>query len=402
MGDAEERTALLDELRALDPRTAAERLEGHEDAAIAGLLGDLPAGSAVEILEELPEERRSRVAAAAPIHDEQLWLQSQTYPEGTVGRLIERPPAVFAPQERVSAVTARLRSVVKRRMVVYVFVTGRDGRLVGVVAFRDLLFASDGQTLDEIMLRDPFFLRAEEPLLEAMHEVVTRHYPVYPVCDEEGHLLGEVRGQDLFQQQAFEISAQAGTMVGVEREERLATPWSRSFRSRHPWLQLNLLTAFLAGAVVGFFQDVIDRTVVLAAFLPVLAGQAGNTGAQAMAVTLRGVTLGELRARRTIALVRKEAWLGLLNGLLVGAVAGLAMFLAALQQGNAASFRLAAVVHLAMVVSCVVSGVAGTLIPLFLRRMGADPASASAIFLSTATDVFSMGVFLALATLLLP
>ncbi len=397
----EGRSAFIEELRELDPCTAAERLEGHDDATVAELLGELPAGCAVEILEELPEERRQRVAAAAPIHGEQLWLQSQTYAEGTVGRLIERPPAVFAPHERISAVTATLRSVVRRRMVVYAFVTDGEGRLIGVVAFRDLLFARDEQTLGEIMLRKPFFLRAEEPLLGAMHEVVTRHYPVYPVCDEEGRLLGEVRGQDLFQQQAFEISAQAGAMVGVEKEERLATPWPRSFRSRHPWLQLNLVTAFVAGAVVGIFQDTIDRLVVLAAFLPVLAGQSGNTGAQAMAVTLRGVTLGELRAQRTGSLVRKEAWLGLLNGLVVGVLAGAVMYLVAAGQGNEASHGLALVVLVAMTVSCVVSGVAGVLIPLALRRLGADPASASAIILSTATDVFSLGVLLAMATLFL-
>ena len=100
------------------------------------------------------------------------------------------------------------------------------------------------------MIASPFFLRPEMELVDAMKEVVTRHYPVYPVCDDQQRLLGMVKGQVLFEQQAFEISAQAGSMVGVEKEERLATPWQRSFKSRHPWLQLNLLTAFVAAAVV--------------------------------------------------------------------------------------------------------------------------------------------------------
>ena len=111
-------------------------------------------------------------------------------------------------------------------------------------------------------------------------------------------------------------------MVGVEKEERLSTPWPRSLRFRHPWLQLNLLTAFLAAAVVGAFQGTIDRLVVLAVFLPVLAGQSGNTGCQALAVTLRGLTLGELRHGGGRRLVLKEALLGLLNGALVGLTAG--------------------------------------------------------------------------------
>ena len=123
-------------------------------------------------------------------------------------------------------------------------------------------------------------------------------------------------------------------MVGVEKEERLATPWSRSLRFRHPWLQLNLLTAFLAAAVVGVFQGTIDRLVVLAVFLPVLAGQSGNTGCQALAVTLRGMTLGELRRGDARKLVAKEGLLGLLNGALVGVTAGVGMLIVARAQGE--------------------------------------------------------------------
>ena len=131
-----------------------------------------------------------------------------------------------------------------------------------------------------------------------MKQVLDRHYPVYPVVRRTtDRLLGLVRGQAMFEAQAFEITAQAGSMVGVEKEERLGTPWQRSFKIRHPWLQLNLLTAFLAAAVVGIFQDTIDRLVILALFLPVLAGQSGNTGCQALAVTLRGHDARRAQAR---------------------------------------------------------------------------------------------------------
>jgi magnesium transporter len=250
------------------------------------------------------------------------------------------------------------------------------------------------------MLRNPFSLRPDMPLLEAMRLVVNHHFPVYPVCDAGGRLVGIVRGRTLFEERAFEISAQVGAMVGVEKEERLSTPWRRSLRFRHPWLQLNLLTAFVAAAVVGVFQDTIDKLVVLAVFLPVLAGQSGNTGCQALAVTLRGLTLGELRPGRERRLVLKEMLLGLLNGALVGATAGLGMFVVARAQGNPQAAVLALVVLLAMTGSCVVSGLSGALIPLTLRRLGLDPATASSIFLTTATDVASMGLFLTLATLL--
>jgi magnesium transporter len=189
-------------------------------------------------------------------------------------------------------------------------------------------------------------------------------------------------------------------MVGVE-EERLTTPWARSLKFRHPWLQLNLLTAFLAAAVVGIFQETLDKWVILALFLPVLAGQSGNTGCQALAVTLRGITLGELRAGKERALVFKEASLGLLNGVLVGLTAGLGMYIAATSQQNPQALMFAFIVFVAMIGSCVVSGISGALIPLTLKRLGADPATASSIFLTTATDVASMGLFLGLATLMI-
>jgi magnesium transporter len=267
-----------------------------------------------------------------------------------------------------------------------------------VVVMRDLLFAGRDQRLAEIMLKDPFSLPPEMPLMDAMRTVLNRHYPVYPVCDAEGRLVGLVRGAVLFHEQAIEISAQPGSMVGVEKEERLSTPWPTSLKFRHPWLQLNLLTAFVAAGVVGYFQKTIDQLVVLAVFLPVLAGQSGNTGCQALAVALRGMTLGELKPGRERALVLKEGLLGFLNGAFVGVTAGLGMYVVARAQHIPSAVLLGAVVMMAMIGSCVVSGLAGALIPLTLKKLGFDPATASSIFLTTATDVASMGLFLSLAT----
>jgi magnesium transporter len=392
---------LLQTIRDLDPHTAAERLSERSDEEIGAVLTALHVGYAVEILEEFPEERRQKIAAATPAGAGLFWLKGDDYPDGTVGRLIERPPAVFRPEDTIAYVTETLREIVKKRMVVYIFVTESDGHLVGLVAFRELLFAHAEQKLADIMIQRPFALRPEAELVDAMREVVTRHYPVYPVVDQDNHLLGMVRGQVLFEQQAYEISAQAGSMVGVEKEERLATPWTRSFKFRHPWLQLNLFTAFIAATVVGFFEETINQIVILAVFLPVLAGQSGNTGCLALAVTLRGMTLGELRALKPATLMLKEAWLGLANGLLVGLVAAAGMFYYASSQHNPQALYLAMIVVVAMAGSCVMSGLAGVAIPVTLRKLGADPATASSIFLTTATDVVSMGTFLGLATLLL-
>ena len=191
-------------------------------------------------------------------------------------------------------------------------------------------------------------------------------------------------------------------MVGVDKEERISTPMLRSFKFRHPWLQLNLLTAFLAGGVVAMFQGTIDRLVILAAFLPVLAGQSGNTGCQAMAVTLRGITLGEIKPGDGKKLVLKEGTLGAMNGAPIGLVTGVAMYVTASAQHATHALTLAIVTFLAMVGACVVSGISGAIVPLTLKRYGADPATASSIFLTTSTDIVSMGLLLWLATVLVP
>lgn len=394
------------ELLALDisgrgPADAAETLLQYDDEVVLETLRRLNPAIVGDILPELPQDRRERLLTVGPTALTRQWALNLEYDEDSVGRLLEPPVAVFAPDDTVDEVTERLREIVRRYLVTYIYITDGNDRIAGVVTMRDLLFSDGGARMEDLMLRDVFSLRATMPVQDAMRAVLHRHFPVYPVCDEGGHLVGTVRGRVLFEEQAFEISAQPGRMVGVDKEERISTPWLRSLLLRHPWLQLNLLTAFAAAAVVGIFQNTLDQMVVLALFLPVLAGQSGNTGCQALAVTLRGMTLGELDAGVGRRLVSKEALLGAVNGVLVGITAGLGMFVVATSQSNPAALGLAGIVALAMTGSCVVSGVAGALIPLTLRRVGADPATASSIFLTTATDVASMGLFLGFATLLL-
>jgi magnesium transporter len=382
------------------PGEGADRLATESTQTIVEVLQQVHPSTAQDLLASLPEDRQQDVHAAAPESSRQ-WALNQTFPEGSVGRLMDPPIGVFSPDITVGEAVEELRELVKGAFITYAFVVDAQGVLVGVVVMRDLLFADRAQRLSDIMLRDPFSLTPQMPLRDAMRLVLNRHYPVYPVSDG-GRLVGLVRGGVLFQEQAIEISAQPGAMVGVEKEERLNTPWPTSLKYRHPWLQLNLLTAFIAAGVVGAFQKTIDHLVILAVFLPVLAGQSGNTGCQALAVALRGMTLGELKPGRERALVLKEGLLGFLNGALVGVTAGIGMYVVARAQHNPQALVLAFVVMAAMVGSCVVSGLSGALIPLTLKKLGADPATASSIFLTTATDVASMGLFLSLATIFVP
>ena len=392
---------LAGQVARLGPKDAAMLLARHDQTIVHDVLQAVSPGIAGDIIAEMDSDDRYKLFATGPQHVTRQWSLNQTYPADSIGFLMEPPYGVFKPTDTIHDVIIAIKNLVKTQLVTYCFVVDGSSKLVGIVTMRDLLVSEDSATLDSVMLKNPFTLQPDMELKDAMKKVLNRHFPVYPVCDTDGKLIGLVRGQTMFEEQAFEISAQPGQMVGVDKEERLITPWPRSLKFRHPWLQLNLLTAFVAAAVVGIFENTLDKIVILAVFLPVLAGQSGNTGCQALAVTLRGITLGELKSGTERALVLKEALLGLLNGALVGVTAGAGMFVYASIQKNPNALVLGGIVTMAMIASCIVSGLSGALIPIGLRKVGADPATASSIFLTTMTDVASMGIFLGLATLFL-
>jgi magnesium transporter len=354
-----------------------------------------------DILAQLDKGPRRFITASAPPEIAEQWKRNKQYPEGTIGRLMEAPLAVFSPGMSVGDAIEALRPLVRSAFVTYVYVVDSDGRLAGLVTMRDLLFNDREASLADVMLANPFALTPELPVPDAMKLTVNRHYPQYPVSDAEGRLVGLVRGAALFELEAFEITAQAGSMVGVEKEERVSASVKQSFKFRNPWLLINLLTAFAAGGVVAVFQGTLDKLVILATFLPVLAGQSGNTGCQALAVTVRGITLGDVKPGGGKLLMSKEALLGLANGAVTGLLCALAMYGYARYENNPHALMLAMVVMMAMIGSCAISGVSGALVPLALKKLGADPATASSIIVTTATDVTSMGLMLGLAALLI-
>jgi len=382
------------------PLDAVYLLQKEPDAIVSEVLNRLPFSLALRILSDFPEERSENIALIGSSEVGQQWTSNHAYPEDSVGRLMEKPVAVFNRDTTVSQATDEIRRIVADALITYAYVVESDNRLCGVVVMRDLLLADDAQTLGELMIPEPFFFTPEVSVADAMQATLRRHYPVYPVCDQRGELIGLVSGHAVFEENTYELTAQTGRMVGIDKEEHLHTHFLTSLKYRHPWLQLNLMTAFLAAFVVGMFEDTISRIVMLAVFLPVLAGQSGNTGSQSLAITLRGMTLGEMTDGMFKKVALKEIYLGLANGFLVGITASIAMYAYATWSNSPLALSLAMIVLMAMVGSCVISGLTGVLVPLGLKRLGADPTTASAIFLTTATDVVSMGMFLGFATVM--
>lgn len=396
-----ERSTLAARVKELPPNEAAAVIERAQPGeAVEALLALNPAIVQM-ILAELDKGARRLIAASAPPEVAEQWKRNTKFPRGTIGRVMDAPLSVFHADMTVGEAIEALRPLVRTALVTYLFVVDAEGRLLGLVTMRDLLFNEREASLEDVMLKDPFTLAPDLEVPDAMKLTVNRHFPQYPVVDAEGRLVGAVRGAALFELEAFEITAQAGSMVGVEKEERIATPISQSFKFRNPWLLINLVTAFAAGGVVAIFQGTLDKLIILATFLPVLAGQSGNTGCQALAVTVRGITLGDIKPGGANRLMAKEFLLGLLNGAVTGVLTGVAMFVLASTQDSPNAVMLGVVVCIAMMASCAISGISGAIVPLALKRLGADPATASSIVVTTATDVASMGLLLGLAAVLI-
>ena len=366
---------------AIDP--ILESVQDLNPVEAASILGVQPQEAIKEVLTALPEEQAVTIAShlpgsISPEGADTVALVSDL--EVTIGEIMSPVIGAVSPDTTVAGAIDDLVHREQVTEVTYFYVVDQHGVLVGIITLRDLLLNKPGQFMSEIMVPEPFAFSPDTEISEAVQAALTMHYRLYPVTDEHGVPVGLVYGWQLFESVAGEINAQAGTLVGLDKEERISTPLLESFKMRHPWLQVNLLTAFAAAFVVGLFESTIAQIVALAVFLPVLAGQSGNTGCQALAITLRGITLGELGDYPVKKLIGKELTLGAMNGFLVGLIAAAAMWIYAASTGAGSPPMLALVILVSMTGACMCSGLFGVMVPLMLQKRGADPAMASSIF----------------------
>ena len=381
-----------DLLRRLQPDRAIEIVEELAEPAASRILGMLEPTLAASLLSRLEDEaREARLSALDPALAAEL-RDLMTYPPGVAGAVMDPRVTSFRADTTAREALARLRGL-RQRPIHDVFVVDIDGRLAGSVGVQDLATAEPGGRMGDLADPSPPRVQALAPHDELVAIAEQRRLTSVPVVDVEDRLLGVIRYADLLSTAQRDATADIQTMVGVSREEgALSSAWF-AVRKRLPWLQINLGTAFLAAAVVGLFEDTIARVTALAVLLPVVAGQSGNTGAQALAVTMRGLALREVRLRHWLRVARKELAVGAVNGVAVALVTSLAVYV------WSGSLGIASVIGTAMVFSMVIAGVAGASVPMALTMLRQDPAAASSIVLTTITDVMGFLTFLGFATL---
>ncbi len=367
-------------LEALPPETTQAALAAMQPAPAAAVLAQMEA-----------ERREAWLAVLDPAIASEL-RDLLDYPPDSAGRLMSRRLGFFRSDMDVAAASARLRELAVQDART-LFLVDAEGRLAGRVPVQRLLLAAADATLAD--LAEPASIRVDalSPRGEIVDLLARTGLTDVPVVDIEGRLLGAVPESALLEAVQLDAAGDIQAMVGASREERALSAAGFAVRKRLPWLQINLLTAFFAASVVGLFEHTIAQYTALAVLLPVVAGQSGNAGAQALAVTMRGLALREITIRHSLALVSKELRVGVVNGVAVAATTAAGVYV------WSGSWGLALVIALAMIVSMVTAGLAGALVPVVLRRMGQDPATSSSIILTTVTDVAGFFSFLGIATL---
>jgi len=379
-------------LSAMSPSLAADIIEKLPEPLLRNAIPHMAPTLTASLLQRLPDQQRESILASLPPQISADIAPFMEYPEDSVGMLMDVNFFTLPEDTTVVEAIQQVRTHAPKKLN-EIYILDRQQTLVGVLPLRDLFLAPSQKTLETLMKRElPTIhpLENQDQVVEICNEwkVLT-----IPVTDLDGRLLGIISNEDIIQVEKEEATISMQTMVGVSKDERaLSPPWF-AIKKRLPWLQINLLTAFLAAFVVGLFEDTIARFTALAVLLPVVAGQSGNTGAQALAVVMRGLALRDIRPSQWLRVTLKESYVALANGVAVAATTCTAVFI------WSGSWGLTAVIGVSMVISMLMAGFSGAIIPIILRSLKQDPAQSSSIILTTVTDVAGFFSFLGLATI---
>lgn len=376
-------------LRQMNPVDAGRLSARLGSRALSLVLNQVRPQTAIETLRLLPIPQARRVAESLeqPLPEAKM-LEHETRTAGAL--MLDRFPVVGL-QERADAALQSLRELEDLRYkFTQVFVLNEEGQLAGQVNMVDLALAGNDTPVRQIVEPVLTTVTTETPAEECAR--LRRHYNLTQLAVvAEERLIGVIPAEHLFSAAVEDDTRQMLQPTGVAGEA-FDGPIVRSIRTRLPWLTVNLGTTFLAAAMIALFESTLAKVVVLAAFLPVVAGQGGIGGTQTLTLIVRAIALGELVGMNASRLLAREAFLGLLNGVFLGVLVAV---IALAWKGNPA---LGLVLGLAMLGNMVIAGTVGAAVPLFLRRIGVDPAVASAIVVTTFTDVFGFLLFLGIAT----
>ncbi|MDY7108469.1 MAG: magnesium transporter [Planctomycetota bacterium] len=398
-------------LATLAPPEAAELMEAIPDPQAADVLAELPAARAAAILHEMPGheqadliselggEQAEEVLSAMDPAEAGEARRLAAFDSDVAGGLMITQYLAYRQSAPIEEVVGDLRRGVERYSdydVQYVYVVSAAGALTGVLPLRDVLLARPGRSVAELMIPDPLAVD-EQTSLDELGAFFDRHNFIgVPVTDAAGRLVGVVRRHDVNEARAGRAGSDYLKALGIVGGEELRSmPLLRRCRRRLSWLSINIVLNIIAASVIAAYQETLAAVIALAVFLPIISDMSGCSGNQAVAVSMRELTLGLIRPSEAVRTWLKEVTVGLINGLVLGLLLGLAAYA---WRGNA---WLGLVVGAAMALNTIVAVSIGGVVPLLLKRLRFDPALASGPILTTVTDMCGFFLVLSFATLML-
>ncbi|WP_374164438.1 magnesium transporter [Arcticibacter sp. MXS-1] len=381
----------------MDAETHPEKLlEKLHPERRSEIFEELDYDDATDIISQLPEERQNEILQDLDAEDASHIRTLLNYEEDTAGGLMNTQVIkVDSSLTKKEAIEEIIRQSEEMEEFYTIYVVDGSDHLKGIVSLKDIIKSKNTVHIRELVNDDFVYVKANTDQEEVAKLLSQYNLTNIPVVDDTMHLLGRVTFDDVMDVLEEENTEDILKISGVSEDEELSGNWKEAVRSRLPWLVINLGTAFLASSVIRYFEPTISRLVILSGYMTMIAGMGGNAATQALAVTVRRISLNDLTDNQAYRTVLKEVTVGLING----AANGLIVFIFALIYDS--NLKLGLVIFLAMTGNLVIAGITGASIPLLLKRVGIDPAIASSIIITTFTDVFGFLLLLGLASRLL-
>lgn len=368
-------------LNHLDPKTLLSLVVYSDLDEAAYFLGLVHPGERENLLNSIEGPRRAKI---------QQYLD---FPEDSVGRIMQ--PQAFTMETHLTAAEGldQLRSRAQEEPIYYIYCVNEDRQLVGVLSLRLLATAPADKRISELIKRDVITVSPETPAAEAARLVAHYDFIAIPVIDKDRRIVGVVTVDDVLDIIQGEATANIYAQAGLTEDDRVYTPLLASVINRSPWMILNLFLAGLASSVVSLFEETMSQLILLATLKNIVAGLGGNTAIQSLTVVTRGLATEDFNFISPARAILKESGTGVLIGLLTGSLAAVLSYV---WKGE---LMVSVVIFIAMVLNCFLGAIAGSVVPVMLKKMGKDPAIGSGVLVTMFTDIFGFFAFLGIAAL---
>ena len=379
----------------LRPRAIIEIVEILKDSYVEEIFKQMDTEDVVDVFERSTEDETEEILEILDKSTKLNINKRLAYPENSVGRQMSEEVAKISTGLKVKDALKELKALHNNvEDLIYVYSVDNEGKLTGVISFREIVFADENELIKNVMIQNPISVNPSSDQEEAAILIKQYELLALPVVDKSNKLIGQTTVNTALDVIQTEIAEDFSQSFGAGAEETIFTPVQRSIRLRLPWIAINMGLAFIVSLLISQFEETIASDILLAALMPVVALVGGNSGAQSLAIVIRALARNDVSDARVFEVIGKQTFIGIINGIFVGVLSFLILSFIGLNDYSLA-------LSIAVFGNIFIGNLFGSSIPLMLKKIGFDPALASNIFLTLITDIAGFAGFLGIALLLL-